>query len=48
MDAQVSARGKIYSETRSGAKTDRAALSRVLAALDAGDVLMVNKAGPAR
>jgi len=32
---------KVFRETASGAKTDRAQLRRVLAALDAGDVLMV-------
>jgi DNA invertase Pin-like site-specific DNA recombinase len=31
----------VYRETASGAKTDRAQLTRVLAQLDAGDVLMV-------
>jgi DNA invertase Pin-like site-specific DNA recombinase len=35
--------GKVYSEKQSGAKTDRAALGRVLAALDTGDVLMVTR-----
>jgi DNA invertase Pin-like site-specific DNA recombinase len=34
---------KIYRETASGAKTDRAQLRRVLAQLDAGDVLMVTR-----
>jgi DNA invertase Pin-like site-specific DNA recombinase len=32
---------KVYSEKVSGAKTDRAALARVLASLSAGDVMMV-------
>jgi DNA invertase Pin-like site-specific DNA recombinase len=48
LDAQVTslkAAGaeKVYSEKQSGAKTDRAALGRVLAALGAGDVLMVTR-----
>jgi DNA invertase Pin-like site-specific DNA recombinase len=34
---------KTYSEKVSGAKTDRAALGRVLAALESGDVLMVTR-----
>jgi DNA invertase Pin-like site-specific DNA recombinase len=34
---------KVYSEKVSGAKTDRAALARVLASLSAGDVLMVTR-----
>jgi DNA invertase Pin-like site-specific DNA recombinase len=34
---------KIWRETASGAKTDRAQLRRVLAQLDAGDVLMVTR-----
>jgi DNA invertase Pin-like site-specific DNA recombinase len=32
---------KVFRETASGAKTDRAQLRKVLAVLDAGDVLMV-------
>jgi DNA invertase Pin-like site-specific DNA recombinase len=48
LDAQVVAlktagAEKIFSEKQSGAKTDRAALSRALAALDAGDVLLVTR-----
>jgi DNA invertase Pin-like site-specific DNA recombinase len=48
LDAQVTAlkaagAEKVYSEKQSGAKTDRAALSRALAALDAGDVLVVTR-----
>jgi DNA invertase Pin-like site-specific DNA recombinase len=48
LDAQVAAlktagAERIFSEKQSGAKTDRAALSRALAALDAGDVLMVTR-----
>jgi DNA invertase Pin-like site-specific DNA recombinase len=39
---------KVYSEKESGAKTNRPALARVLASLDAGDVLLVNKTGPSR
>jgi DNA invertase Pin-like site-specific DNA recombinase len=40
---------KVFSEKVSGAKTDRAALGRVLAALESGDVLMVTtRAGPSR
>ena len=34
---------KVFRETASGAKTDRAQLRKVLAALDAGDVLMVTR-----
>ena len=34
---------KVFRETASGAKTDRAQLRRLLAALDAGDVLMVTR-----
>jgi DNA invertase Pin-like site-specific DNA recombinase len=34
---------KVYSEKRSGIKTDRAALARVLAALGSGDVLVVTR-----
>jgi DNA invertase Pin-like site-specific DNA recombinase len=41
LDAQIAAlkaagAGKVYSEKQSGAKTDRAALARVLAALGSG------------
>jgi DNA invertase Pin-like site-specific DNA recombinase len=36
---------KVHSEKQSGAKTDRAALVRVLTALESGDVLMVNSPG---
>src|SRR5712675_1434563 len=35
--------GKVFREVASGAKTDRAQLSRVLDQLDAGDVLMVTR-----
>jgi DNA invertase Pin-like site-specific DNA recombinase len=53
LDAQIAALKvaaceKVYSEKQSGAKTDRAALGRVLAALESGDVLMVTLAGPSR
>jgi len=34
---------KVYSETASGAKTDRAALCKAVARLDEGDVLMVTR-----
>jgi DNA invertase Pin-like site-specific DNA recombinase len=34
---------KVYRETASGAKTERAQLRRVLDQLDAGDVLMVTR-----
>jgi DNA invertase Pin-like site-specific DNA recombinase len=46
MRSRVKAAGaeKVYSEKQSGAKTDRAALSKALAALGAGDVLLVNSA----
>jgi len=48
LDAQVAAlkragAEKVYSEKQSGAKTDRAALARVLSALASGDVLMVTR-----
>ena len=48
LDAQLAAlkaagAEKIFSEKQSGAKTDRAALSRALAALGAGDVLLVTR-----
>jgi DNA invertase Pin-like site-specific DNA recombinase len=48
LDAQVAAlktagAERIFSEKQSGAKTDRAALSRALAALGAGDVLLVTR-----
>jgi DNA invertase Pin-like site-specific DNA recombinase len=33
--------GKVYAEKQSGTKTDRAALARVLAALESGDTLIV-------
>ncbi len=36
---------KVYSEKESGAKTNRSALARVLAAMDAGDVLLVTIGG---
>ncbi|MFI5023616.1 MAG: recombinase family protein [Alphaproteobacteria bacterium] len=35
--------GQVFRETASGAKTDRAQLRRALAALDAGDVLLVTR-----
>jgi DNA invertase Pin-like site-specific DNA recombinase len=46
LDAQVSAlktagAEEVFSEKQSGAKTDRAALARALAALESGDMLMV-------
>jgi DNA invertase Pin-like site-specific DNA recombinase len=34
---------KVYSEKQSGVKTDRAALAKALAALNAGDVLVVTR-----
>jgi DNA invertase Pin-like site-specific DNA recombinase len=48
VDAQVrqlkaSGAEKVWRETASGAKTNRAQLGRVLAQLDAGDVLMVTR-----
>jgi DNA invertase Pin-like site-specific DNA recombinase len=48
LDAQVAAlkaagADKTYSEKQSGAKTDRAALAKLLAALGAGDVLLVTR-----
>jgi hypothetical protein len=53
LDAQVSAlkaagAEKVYQEKASGAKTDRAALARAMAALGPGDVLLVTPAGQAR
>jgi DNA invertase Pin-like site-specific DNA recombinase len=43
--AQLRAAGaeKVFQETASGAKSDRAGLRRALAALDAGDVLVVTR-----
>ena len=43
--AELTAAGaaKVYREVASGAKTDRAQLRRALAALEAGDVLMVTR-----
>jgi DNA invertase Pin-like site-specific DNA recombinase len=48
LDAQIAAlkaagAEKVYSEKQSGAKTDRAALTKALAALRAGDVLVVTR-----
>ena len=48
IEAQVAAltaagAAKVYRETASGAKTDRARLRQVLTALDQGDVLMVTR-----
>jgi DNA invertase Pin-like site-specific DNA recombinase len=48
LDAQIAAlkaagAEKVFSEKQSGAKTDRAALAKALAALDAGDVLLVTR-----
>jgi len=48
LDAQIAAlkaagAEKVFSEKRSGAKTDRAALAKVLAALASGDVLLVTR-----
>jgi DNA invertase Pin-like site-specific DNA recombinase len=40
---KVSGAEKVWRETASGAKTNRAQLRRVLAQLDAGDVLMVTR-----
>jgi DNA invertase Pin-like site-specific DNA recombinase len=34
---------KVFSEKQSGAKTDRAALAKVLAVLETGDVLLVTR-----
>jgi len=44
-EAQLQAAGcaKVYSEKASGAKTDRAALAKVLARLEQGDVLVVTR-----
>jgi DNA invertase Pin-like site-specific DNA recombinase len=44
-DAALAAAGcaKVYSETASGAKTDRAALRKAIARLGAGDVLIVTR-----
>jgi DNA invertase Pin-like site-specific DNA recombinase len=48
LDAQITAlkaagAEKVFSEKQSGAKTDRAALARVLAVLESEDVLMVTR-----
>jgi len=48
LDAQIAALTaagalKVYSEKESGAKTNRPALARAIAALDAGDVLLVTR-----
>jgi DNA invertase Pin-like site-specific DNA recombinase len=44
VEALTAARAaKVFRETASGAKTDRAQLRKVLAALEAGDVLMVTR-----
>jgi DNA invertase Pin-like site-specific DNA recombinase len=48
LDAQVAAlkaagAERVYSEKQSGAKTDRKALAKALAALSAGDVLVVTR-----
>jgi DNA invertase Pin-like site-specific DNA recombinase len=48
LDAQVAAlkaagAERVFSEKQSGAKTDRAALAKALAALSAGDVLVVTR-----
>jgi DNA invertase Pin-like site-specific DNA recombinase len=45
LDAALKAAGaeRIFSEKQSGAKTDRAALAKALAVLDAGDVLLVTR-----
>jgi DNA invertase Pin-like site-specific DNA recombinase len=40
---QAAGAGKVFREVASGAQTDRAQLRRVLAALDAGDVLLVTR-----
>jgi DNA invertase Pin-like site-specific DNA recombinase len=51
LDAQVAAlksagAERVFSEKQSGAKTDRAALAKALAALSAGDVLLVWQGQP--
>ena len=48
LDAQIAAltaagAQKVFSEKESGAKTNRPALARAIAALDAGDVLLVTR-----
>jgi DNA invertase Pin-like site-specific DNA recombinase len=53
LDAQVAAlkaagAEKVFSEKQSGAKTDRAALAKALAALASGDVLVVKQVKPPR
>ena len=40
---QAAGAGKVFRETASGVKTDRAQLRKAIAALDAGDVLMVTR-----
>ena len=39
----MQAAGRVFREVASGAKTDRAQLRKAIAALDAGDVLMVTR-----
>jgi DNA invertase Pin-like site-specific DNA recombinase len=47
-EAQLRAAGcaKVYSETASGAKTDRAQLAKLLRRLEPGDVLVVTRLVP--
>jgi DNA invertase Pin-like site-specific DNA recombinase len=42
-DLKAAGAVKVYSETASGAKTDRAALAKVMRVLEPGDVLMVTR-----
>jgi DNA invertase Pin-like site-specific DNA recombinase len=42
-DQDAAGAAKVYSETASGAKTDRAVLAKVLKRLDAGDVLVATR-----
>jgi predicted site-specific integrase-resolvase len=49
LDSQIAAltaagAEKVFSEKQSGAKTDRAQLAKAIAALNAGDVLLVTRA----
>jgi hypothetical protein len=48
--AELTAAGcaSVFREKVSGAKTDRAELAKVIRRLEAGDVLVVSKAGPTR
>ncbi len=44
--SQAAGAGRVFREMASGTQTDRAQLRKAIAALDAGDVLMVTRLGP--